>query len=98
MKIPDKDIGPHQEFCDCLVGISEACNCIASSYIEKIEELESGLQEIAKGHDISRAVFKHEDAVRLILLARKTLIEFRKLTGALCLTKDELERYEQKYD
>ena len=33
----------HEEFCNVLLGISTTCNCIASSYIEDIENLREKL-------------------------------------------------------
>lgn len=39
-EIPDKDRGPHEVWCDTQRGISDLCNCMAGSYIERIAELE----------------------------------------------------------
>lgn len=50
----DKDYSPHECWCDTQNNISDRCNCMVSSYIEKIDEmrerierLETALNEIA---------------------------------------------------
>jgi hypothetical protein len=35
----DKDYAPHESWCDTENNISRRCNCMASEYIEKIENL-----------------------------------------------------------
>ncbi len=42
--VSDSDFGPHESWCDTQNSISERCNCIASTYIEKIDDLRAALK------------------------------------------------------
>lgn len=42
----DKDYGPHETWCDTQNNISDWCNCLAGSYIEKIDDLTEALRAV----------------------------------------------------
>lgn len=47
-EVKDADRGPHETWCDTQNAISKLCNCMASSYIDRIEDLESIIDRQAR--------------------------------------------------
>lgn len=42
----DAEIGPHEVWCDTQNAISQRCNCMASTYIDKIEEMQKRIEKL----------------------------------------------------
>lgn len=40
----DKDYSPHECWCDTQNNISDRCNCMVSTYIEKIEDMQARIE------------------------------------------------------
>lgn len=45
-EVKDADRGPHETWCDTQNNISERCNCMASSYIDRLESYETTIAEL----------------------------------------------------
>jgi len=45
----DADYSPHETWCDTQNNISQRCNCMVSTYIEIIEEVQKENEELRQG-------------------------------------------------
>jgi hypothetical protein len=48
--VTDAEMGPHEVWCDTQNAISHRCNCMASTYIDKIEDMQKRIDELSPVH------------------------------------------------
>jgi hypothetical protein len=61
----DAEMGPHEVWCDTQNAISHRCNCMASTYIDKIEEMQKRIEKLeAALRDIADSDWCLQDKAR----------------------------------
>lgn len=97
----DKDRGFHEVWCDTQNNISEFCNCLASGYIDKIEELEKQNAELKlayeqSGHSIGEYIAElTRKGKELCVVTGNLMMIERELKANLKIAVEALKYYKQ---